>query len=383
MRNDFWKWVLPALAGVALLASLPARAADIKLGVAEALSGPAAQYGTSIRNGFVLAASEINAKGGINGDNLKLSIEDEQGKKEEAINVFRKLIFQDRVLMIFGPTLSNSAFAADPIANQAKVVVFGTSNTATGLTDRMPFVFRNSVMEADVLPVTMKEAIKHYKLKRVAVIYGNDDAFTKSGYDVFKHVLAEDKIPVTATETYAKGDVDFRAQLTKIKGGDPDAIICSCLAEEAANIILQARALGLKQPFIGGNGFNSPKLFQIARTAADGTMMGTPWSSENHTPANDAFMKAYQASYHTAPDQFAAQAYDAMHIVAQALRSIKSTGTLDTDRLALKDALPKVKWDGATGPFQFRPAPGGKGGYDAQQMAVVNIAQGGKFILLK
>ncbi|MGH8600244.1 MAG: ABC transporter substrate-binding protein, partial [Burkholderiales bacterium] len=289
MRNDFWKWVLPALAGVALLASLPARAADIKLGVAEALSGPAAQYGTSIRNGFVLAASEINAKGGINGDKLKLIIEDEQGKKEEAINVFRKLIFQDRVLMIFGPTLSNSAFAADPIANQAKVVVFGTSNTATGLTDRMPFVFRNSVMEADVLPVTMKEAIKHYKLKRVAVIYGNDDAFTKSGYDVFKHVLAEDKIQVTATETYAKGDVDFRAQLTKIKGGDPDAIICSCLAEEAANIILQARALGLKQPFIGGNGFNSPKLFQIARTAADGTMMGTPWSSENHTPANDAF----------------------------------------------------------------------------------------------
>jgi branched-chain amino acid transport system substrate-binding protein len=383
MRNGFWKWLLPALAGVALLASLPARAADIKIGVAEALSGPAAQYGTSIRNGFVLAANEINANGGINGDKLKLIIEDEQGKKEEAINVFRKLIFQDRVLMIFGPTLSNSAFAADPIANQAKVVVFGTSNTATGLTDRMPFVFRNSVMEADVLPVTIKEAIKHYKLKRVAVIYGNDDAFTKSGYDVFKHVLADDKIPVTATETYAKGDVDFRAQLTKIKGSDPDAIICSCLAEEAANIILQARALGLKQPFIGGNGFNSPKLFQIARTAADGTMMGTPWSSENHTPANDAFMNAYQAAYHTAPDQFAAQAYDAMHIVAQALKSIKLTGTPDKDRLALKDALPKVKWDGATGPFQFRAAPGGKGGYDAQQTAVVNIAQGGKFILLK
>lgn len=383
MRNGFWKLLLAALAGVALLASLPARAADIKIGVAEALSGPAAQYGTSIRNGFVLAANEINAKGGINGDKLKLIIEDEQGKKEEAINVFRRLIFQDRVLMIFGPTLSNSAFAADPIANQAKVVVFGTSNTATGLTDRMPFVFRNSVMEADVLPVTIKEAIQHYKLKKVAVIYGNDDAFTKSGYDVFKHVLADDKIPVTATETYAKGDVDFRAQLTKIKDSNPDAIICSCLAEEAANIILQARALGLKQPFIGGNGFNSPKLFQIARTAADGTMMGTPWSSENHTPANDAFMKAYQATYHTAPDQFAAQAYDAMHIVAQALKSIKLTGTLDKDRLALKDALPKVKWDGATGQFQFRPAPGGKGGYDAQQTAVVNIAQGGKFMLLK
>ena len=361
-------------------------AADIKIGVAEALTGPAASYGVSNKNGFELAADEINARGGINGNKILLIIEDEQGKKEEAINVFKKLIFQDKVLMIFGPTLSNSAFAADPIAQQAKVVVFGTSNTANGLTDKAPFIFRNSVMEADVLPITVGAAVKHFNLQKVAVIYGNDDAFTKSGYDVFKKVLEDQKIQVTTTETYAKGDVDFKAQLTKIKATHPDAIVCSCLAEEAANIILQSRGLGITVPFIGGNGFNSPKLFEIAKEAADNTVMGTPWSAENKTPANAAFIAAYQARFNADPNQFAAQAYDALHIVAEALRKIKLTGDLEADRLALQQALPGVTWEGATGHFQFRraaPKDGVEGGYDAQQSAVVNIAKGGKFILLK
>ena len=375
------------LAGASLIAASGlAAAADIKIGAAEALSGPAAKYGVPIRNGFTLAADEINAKGGINGNKLSLVVEDEQGKKEEAITVFKKLIFQDKVLMIFGPTLSNSAFAADPIASAAKVVVFGTSNTADGITAIGPQVFRNSVMESDVLPVTTKAAVKHFGLKKVAVIYGNDDAFTKNGYDVFKTALAAQQITVTDTETYAKGDVDFKAQLTKIKATNPDAIVCSCLAEEAANIILQTRTLGMKQPFIGGNGFNSPKLFEIARDAADNTIMGSPWSAENTAPANKAFIAAYKAKFNAEPDQFAAQAYDAMHIVATALKSVKLTGTLEQDREALRAALPATKVDGATGKFAFRHAPGKDGkesGYDADQDAIVNIAKGGKFVLLK
>jgi branched-chain amino acid transport system substrate-binding protein len=100
---------------------------------------PLAKYGVAIKNGFTLAADEINAKGGIKGNKITMVVEDEQGKKEEAINVIKKLIFQDKVLMVFGPTLSNSAFAADPIAVAAKVVVFGTSNTASGITDMGPY----------------------------------------------------------------------------------------------------------------------------------------------------------------------------------------------------------------------------------------------------
>ena len=360
--------------------------ADIKLGAAEALTGPAAKYGVAIKNGFTLAADEINSKGGVNGNKIVLVIEDEQGKKEEAINVFKKLIFQDKVLMVFGPTLSNSAFAAGPIANAAKVVVFGTSNTAEGITNMGPFTFRNSVMEADVLPVTTRAAVKHFNLKKVAVIYGNDDAFTKNGYDVFKTTLEQQKISVTSTETYAKGDVDFKAQLTKIKAGNPDAIVCSCLAEEAANIILQTRGLGMKQPFIGGNGLNSPKLFDIAKDAGDNTVMGSPWSPENSSPANQAFITAYKAKFSAEPDQFAAQAYDAMYIVAAGLKTVSLTGTLDKDRLALRDALPKITIDGATGKFAFRQAAAKDGkpaGYDAQQEAIVNVAKAGKFVVLK
>ena len=364
--------------------SVTAFAAEIKIGVAEALSGGAAQYGVPIRNGFQLAADEINAKGGISGNKIQLVIEDEQGKKEEAINVFKKLIFQDKVLMIFGPTLSNSMFAGGPVANAAKVVAFGTSNTASGITDIGPYIFRNSVMESDVLPVTVGTAVKHYGIKKVAVIYGNDDAFTKSGYDVFKKVLADQNIPVTSTETYVKGDVDFKAQLTKIKAGAPDAIVCSCLAEEAANIMLQSRSLGIKSPFIGGNGFNSPKLFEISRLAGEGTFVGSPWSNVNPAPVNVNFVNAYKQKYNADPNQFAAQAYDALHIAAAALKSIKLSGNLETDRQALRDALPKVAINGATGPFKFRPAvtkDGKPGGFDADQKPFIYIVQNGKFTL--
>jgi branched-chain amino acid transport system substrate-binding protein len=122
--------------------SIFAEAGEIRIGVAEALTGNAAQYGVPIRKGFELAAGEINSAGGINGKKVELVIEDEQGKKEEAINVFKKLIFQDKVLMLFGPTLSNSAQASDPVAQAAKIVVFGTSNTADGITSIGSYVFR-------------------------------------------------------------------------------------------------------------------------------------------------------------------------------------------------------------------------------------------------
>jgi branched-chain amino acid transport system substrate-binding protein len=369
---------------VAGLLAGTAFAADIKIGIAEALTGGAAQYGVAIRNGFQLAADEINAKGGVGGNKIQLVIEDEQGKKEEGITVFKKLIFQDKVLMIFGPTLSNSMFAAGPVANAAKTVAFGTSNTANGITDIGPYIFRNSVMESDVLPVTVATATKHYGLKKVAVIYGNDDAFTKSGYDVFKKVLETQKIPVTTTETYVKGDVDFKAQLTKIKGGNPDAVVCSCLAEEAANIIVQARGLGLKVPFIGGNGFNSPRMFEVSKLAGEGTFVGSPWSNTNPAPANQQFVAAYKKKYGIDPNQFAAQGYDALYVAAEALKTVKLSGNVEADRQALRDALPKVSISGATGPFKFRPAAGKDGkpaGFDADQKPFIYIIQGGKFTL--
>jgi len=371
---------LSALALAAALSLGSAQAAEtIKIGVAEALSGGAAQYGIPIRNAFQMAADEINAAGGVNGRTIELVVEDEQGKKDEAINAFKKLIFQDKALMLFGPTLSNSAKASDPIAQSAHVVVFGTSNTAEGITTIGDHVFRNSVTEADVLPVTIKIAAKVARIKKVAVMYGNDDVFTKSGYDAFKKALEDEKMPVTTTETFAKGDVDFKAQLTKIKATNPDAIVLSALLAEGAPIMVQARQLGLNVPFIGGNGMNSVKVFDLAKGASDGLWVGSPWSIENRTPANNSFIIAYTKKYSAAPDQFAAQAYDAMHIATEALKKVKLTGDLSKDREAVQAALPAVKWNGATGAFAFRRVTdkaGKPAGYDADQTAIVSTTRG-------
>jgi branched-chain amino acid transport system substrate-binding protein len=365
-------------------AAVAAHAADLKIGVAEALSGGAAQYGISIRNGFQLAADEINAAGGINGNKIVLVVEDEQGKKEEAINAFKKLIFQDKVLMLFGPTLSNSAQAADPIAQAAKVVVFGTSNTADGITSIGDHVFRNSVTEADVLPVTIRTAVKKAGIKKVAVLYGNDDVFTKSGYDNFKKALEDLKIPVTATETFAKGDVDFKAQLTKIKATNPDAIVLSALLAEGAPIMVQARQLGLNVPVIGGNGMNSVKVFDLAKGASNNLWIGSPWSIQNHSKENESFIVHFTQRYKSAPDQFAAQSYDALHVAAQALKKVKLSGDLARDRSAVRDALPAVTWTGATGAFKFRRATDKRGkpaGYDADQVPIVSVTREGQYAI--
>ncbi len=361
-------------------------AADIKIGVAEALTGNASQYGVAIRKGFELAAGEINGAGGVNGQKLELVIEDEQGKKEEAINVFKKLIFQDKVLMLFGPTLSNSAQASDPVAQGAKVVVFGTSNTADGITSIGNYVFRNSVTEADILPVTLNTAAQKTGLKKVAVLYGNDDIFTKSGYDNFKKALQELKIPVTTTETFAKGDVDFKPQLTKIKASNADAIVMSALVAEGAPVMVQARQLGMMLPFIGGNGMNSPRVFELAKEHSDNLWVGSPWSMENPAAENKRFIAAYQKAHGSPPDQFTAQAYDAMYILAQALKKTKLTGKVEADRKSLRDALPAAQWSGATGPFKFGQAVGRDGksaGYDAVQTAIVMVTKANQYVIQK
>jgi branched-chain amino acid transport system substrate-binding protein len=362
----------------ALSLVVTAQAAEIKIGIAEALTGPVAKYGVPIKNGFTLAAEEINSAGGINGNKIKLIVEDEQAKKEEAINVFKKFIFQNKVLAIFGPTLSNSAFASDPFANERKTVVFGTSNTAEGITAIGPYVFRNSVAEADILPIVIKAATKKLGLKKVAIIYGNDDSMTKSSYDVFLRAVNEEKLQVLTTETFAKGDIDYSAQLTKIKSLNPDAVVCAALVEEAANIILQARKLGLpdKVKFIGGNGFNSQKLIEIAGKAAEGSISGSPWFLDDPSKKNQAFVKTYTKKYGVAPDQFAAQAYDALYIMAEGIKAIKISGNLEKDRTALRDALGKVKnFKGVGGLFSFNESR------DAEQKGRVLFINKGKFAI--
>jgi branched-chain amino acid transport system substrate-binding protein len=146
--------------------------------------------------------------------------------------------------------------------------------------------------------------------------------------------------------------------------------------------MLQARGLGIKVPFIGGNGFNSPKLFEISKLAGEGTFVGSPWSNTNPAPANKSFVAAYVKKYNAEPNQFAAQAFDALHVAAAALQEVKLSGDIAADREALKNALPKASINGATGPFKFRPAvtkSGKPGGWDADQKPFIYVVKGGKF----
>ena len=373
------------LAGAAL--ATPVLAADVKLGAAEALSGPAGQYGQSIRNGFDLALEEINAAGGVKGNKLVLQIDDEAGKKEQAIDVFKKLIFQDKVLMLFGPTLSNSAQAADPIAQGGEGRrLWHLEHRRRHHLDRQLRVpqFGHRGRRAARDAARRRQARQHQEGGRA--LRQRPDVFTKSGYDAFKKALDDLKIPVTATETFAKGDVDFKAQLTKIKATNPDAIVLSALIAEGAPIMVQARQLGMDIPVIGGNGMNTVKIFDLAKEKSDNLWVGSPWALGSQTKENQHFVVAYTQKYKAAPDQFAAQAYDAVNVAAQALGKIKVTGNLEADRKALRDALPTVIWTGATGPFKFREAQdkdGKPAGYDAQQAAIVSVTKAGKYSIEK
>jgi branched-chain amino acid transport system substrate-binding protein len=139
-------------------------------------------------------------------------------------------------------------------------------------------------------------------------------------------------------------------------------------------------------PVIGGNGMNSTKIFDLAKGSSDNLYVGSPWSASNATPENTKFQKAYNDKFKMAPDQFAAQAYDGLYVVAQALKGVKLSGNLAADRTALRDALPNVKWTGATGAFTFARAKdkaGKPAGYDAQQQAIVSVTKGTAFVIEK
>ncbi len=324
----------------------------VPVGAIEILSGPNAAYGIAIRGGLELALADINAKGVLGGRKIALTVEDSAGDKNQAINAARKLIGRDKVVSMIGPTLSNEMFAVGPVTNQRKIPTIGTSTTANGITDIGDYIFRTSLPESDVVPVTFRHAQAKFGTKTIALIYANDDAFSKSGFDVMKEAAEKTGLKILTIETFGSKDTDFSAQLTKIKSLKPDAIGISALVEPVSGVLLQARQLGFgpETTFIGGNGSNSPKLGQIAGAAADGLIVGSPWFIGKPDPANQAFVKAFTAKYGNPPDQFAAQAYDTMAILAAA---IDRAGSPDPDKI--RTSLLQTNYTGVMGPFTFTP----------------------------
>lgn len=366
-------WSAVTVLAIALTAGQALCAGKLKVGLVFSMTGGAASYGASQKEGAQLAVAQINAAAG-GGMQVEAVFEDDASVPQQGTNVYNKLINGDKVAAIIGPTLSNTAKITNPIAQQIGVPVLGVSNTAGGITEIGNFIFRNSLTEAVVIPNTIKSAKEKLGLKKVAVFYGNDDAFTKSGYDVFKKVLQAEGIQILSEQTFAKGDRDFSPQLTQIKAQNPDAIICSALVEEASGIVNQARQLGIPKtvPMIGGNGFNSPALMKNAGEAAEGVVVGAAWNMSSSNPLNLKFVDDYTKKFNRPPDQFAAQAFVGTHIVYQAA---KAAGTAD-NRKAIRDALVKIKdMDTVLGRFSFTE------GRDADHPPVVQEVKGGKFIV--
>jgi branched-chain amino acid transport system substrate-binding protein len=342
-----------------------------KLGFVFSMTGAGAVYGATQKNGAQLAMDEVNASGKLGGARLDGVFEDDASDKAQGINTFQKLINQDKVLAIVGPTLSNTAQATDPLAQTAGVPVLGVSNTAGGITELGNFIYRDSLTEAQVIPQTVKAVKDTTGARTGALFYGNDDAFTKAGYDVFKEAMQAAGMQITSEQTFAKGDKDFAPQLTVIKGTNPDVLFVSALADEAANIVSQARRVGMeKTPIVGGNGFNSPALMKNAGDAAEGVIVGAAWNSASANPLSQKFISAYKAKFNSDPDQFAAQAYAGVYIMAEALQKAQST----SDRTALRDGLLQVKdLDTVLGKFAFTPER------DANHPAVVQVVKSGAF----
>ena len=363
------------LAGAAVIIAAAAfptfAAAQVQIGAIEILTGPAAAYGIAIKAGLELALDEINAKGVLGGQKIVLTVEDSAGNKDQAINAARKLIGRDKVVLVIGPTLSNEMFAVGPVTNERKIPTVGTSTTAAGITEIGPYIWRTSLPEADVVPVTFKKA-QSRGVKTIALMFANDDAFSKSGFDVMKATAEKLGLKILTIETFGSKDTDFSAQLTKIKGLKPDAIGISALVEPVSGVVLQARSLGIPKEtlLLGGNGSNSPKLGEIAGAAADGMLVGSPWFIAKPDAMNTGFVTAFTAKYNKAPDQFAAQAYDTMKIVAQ---TIDRAGAADSEKI--NAALGKTDFNGVMGPFKFTA---GRDPASSDGVVVLEM-RGGKF----
>ncbi len=320
-----------------------------RIGLLEATTGPGAAYGIAMKEGADLAVEEINSNPDTK---VKLDIVfyDTKGNKTEAINAMKKLIEQDKVLAVEGPTFSGEMFAAGPIAQQSKVVAFGTGTTAPGITDIGDYIFRNAIPGKMAIPQTVQKAHDKLGFKTAAIMYCNNNDQMVGENGIYQDLFKEMGIEVVATETFAEKDTDFSAQLTKIQAANPDIICVASLYQEGALIVKKARDMGMNQMIIGNNGFNSPEYIKQAGAAADGTLVATPWNPERPTEKAQAFRKAFIEKFNHEPDQFSAQAYDAMYTLHQA---IEQSG-ITTDRQKFRDALAQIKgFEGATGEFEF------------------------------
>jgi branched-chain amino acid transport system substrate-binding protein len=343
----------------------------IKIGYFGDLTGPTFNFGQSAINGVLMAASEVNQAGGINGRQIDVVIEDDKGSPEEAARLTAKLIDQDKVVAIIAGGTSGNSRAAAPRAQASHIPLISPSSTDPAVTQTGNYIFRACFVDTFQGEVMADFAVNTLKAKKAAILFDFNSPYSKGLTDYFKLSFARLGGSIVTEQTYTQGDADFKGQLSTIRSAEPDVIYIPGYYGDVALIAKQARMIGLTQPLLGGDGWDAPELWQIGGDALNGAYISTHYSVDDPSPAIKQFVDLYKQRYgNLLPDAHAALAFDAARILFDA---ITRTGSTDGDKL--RDALAQTKnFNGVTGVISM------DGDRNAVKPAVVLKLQDLKFI---
>lgn len=364
MNRRFVLWTGLAIALVACSSSPNTSGSTtanvIPIGIGVAQTSNVALLGQEQVAGAKIAEAYFNEKGGINGTPIKLVFQDTAGDEAGAINAFQTLIAQNKVVGIVGPTLSQQAFGASPIADRARVPVIGPSNTAKGIPQIGEFVSRVSAPVSVVAPNSVEAALEiSPNIKRVAVFFAQNDAFSKSETEIFQQTVKDKNLDLVTVQKFQTTDTDFQTQATAALNLKPDLVIISGLAADGGNLVRQLRELGYKGLIIGGNGLNTSNIFPVCKQLCDGLLIAQAYNPEQPGDVNKAFRDAYLKQYKKEPPQFSAQAFTGVQVFVEALRAIDQATitqkTLPELRIALNDQLLKGIYKTPLGEISFTP----------------------------
>jgi branched-chain amino acid transport system substrate-binding protein len=322
-------------------AAQPAQAAtedaEILFGEYGSLTGSEATFGQSTKQGVELAVKELNAAGGVLGKKIRVIVYDDQGKGEEAVTAVAKLVTQDKVHVVLGEVASTRSMAAAPTCQQNGVPMISPSSTNPKVTQVGDYIFRVCFIDPFQGTVMAEFAANHLKIKNVAIFRDKSSDYSMGLADFFqKEFMARGGV-IVADEAYNSDDKDFRAQLTSIKGKKPDAIFVPGYYTQVGMVARQAKELKLDVPLLGGDGWESSKLFEIGGAALNGSYYSNHLSSDDPRPELQGFVTRYKAAYGEPPDSLAALGFDSAMLAADA---IKRAGKLD--RKAIRDELAKT-----------------------------------------
>jgi len=318
----------------------------IKIGYFGDLTGPTFNFGQSAINGVLMAASEVNQAGGINGRQIDVVIEDDKGSPEEAARLTAKLIDRDKVVAIIAGGTSGNSRAAAPKAQASHIPMISPSSTDPAVTQMGNYIFRACFVDTFQGEVMATFASNTLKAKKAAILFDFNSAYSKGLTDYFKLSFARLGGSIVSEQTYTQGDADFKGQLSTIRSAEPDVIYIPGYYGDVALIAKQARMIGLAQPLLGGDGWDAPELWQIGGDALNGAYISTHYSVDDPSAAIQQFVALYKQRYgNSLPDAHAALAYDAARILFDA---ISRTGSTDGDKL--REALAQTRnFNGVTG----------------------------------